>query len=136
MSNSSLDHLGKLTLRVAVGTMLLLHGIGKLLGGIGGIENMVMAAGMPAIVAWGVYLGEVLGPGLMILGIYTRLGALLAAINMVFAILLAHAGHIFELNKMWGWAIETQGLYLFGALAVVLLGAGRYSLGGAGGRWN
>ena len=136
MSYSSLDNLGKLVLRVSIGGMLLLHGIGKLVGGIGGIEQMVMAAGMPAIVAWGVYLGELLAPLLMILGFYTRLGGLLAAISMVFAILLAHAGHIFSLSPMWGWAIETQGLFLFGAVAVALLGAGRYSVGGTGGRWN
>ncbi|MFA5521763.1 MAG: DoxX family protein [Castellaniella sp.] len=136
MSYSLLDNLGKLVLRVSIGGMLLLHGIGKLVGGIGGIEQMVMAAGMPAIVAWGVYLGEVLAPLLMILGFYTRLGGLIAATSMVFAILLAHSAHIFSLSPMWGWAIETQGLFLFGAVAVALLGAGRYSMGGIGGRWN
>jgi putative oxidoreductase len=40
------------------------------------------------------------------------------------------------MSKTGGWALELQGLYLVSALAVALLGAGRYSVGGSGGRWN
>jgi putative oxidoreductase len=29
-----------------------------------------------------------------------------------------------------------QGLYLFGGIAIAMLGAGRFSLAGQGGRWN
>jgi putative oxidoreductase len=35
-----------------------------------------------------------------------------------------------------GWRLELQALFLFGALAISLMGAGRFSLGGQGGRWN
>ena len=35
-----------------------------------------------------------------------------------------------------GWALELQAFYLAAALAIAGLGAGRYSLGGAMGRWN
>jgi putative oxidoreductase len=40
------------------------------------------------------------------------------------------------LNKQGGWALELQGMFLFGALAVAFLGAGRFSVGGTGGRYN
>ncbi|MGA8054269.1 MAG: GntR family transcriptional regulator, partial [Burkholderiales bacterium] len=45
-------------------------------------------------------------------------------------------GQLTQLGKTGGWALELQGLFLFGALAVALLGAGRFSLGGTSGRWN
>ena len=35
-----------------------------------------------------------------------------------------------------GWALELQAFYLAVALAIAGLGAGRYSVGGAMGRWN
>lgn len=136
MSPATSDEFGKLILRLSVGGMLLLHGIGKLIHGIAPIERMVVANGLPAILAWGVYLGEVLAPALIILGIYTRLGGLIATISMGFAIMLAHRPEIGQLNAMWGWRIELQGLFFFGSLAIVFLGAGRYSIGGKSGRWN
>lgn len=136
MSSSTSDDLGKLVLRLALGILVLLHGISKLTNGIGGIENMLTAHGWPAFIAWGAYLGEVLGPVLLILGIYTRPAALVVLINMVAAIALAHSSQLFTLGKSGGWSLELQGMFLFGALAVILLGAGRYSLGGKGGRYN
>ena len=56
--------------------------------------------------------------------------------NMGLAIYLAHASQILSLTKTGGWALELQGLFLIGALVVALLGAGRFSLGGANGRLN
>lgn len=136
MSSTVLDDLGKLTLRLALGILLLLHGLAKLDGGVGGIGNMLAGYGLPAVLAYGVYLGEILAPILIILGIYTRLGGLMALINMLFAIGLAHMGQLFTLGRSGGWALELQGMFLFAALAVILLGAGSHSLGGRNGRWN
>lgn len=136
MSNSALDDLGKLVLRLTVGILLLLHGFYKLSHGIGGIEGMLVAKGLPAFFAWGAYVGEVIAPALVILGIYARLGGLLIMVNMLVAILLAHMGQLGMINGMGGWQLELQGFFLFGALAIALMGAGRFSLGGSGGRWN
>ncbi|MYN13274.1 DoxX family membrane protein [Pusillimonas sp. TS35] len=136
MSGNTQDDLGKLLLRLTVGILFLFHGFAKLTKGVSGIESMVVANGLPAFVAWGVYLGEVIGPILVILGFYTRLGALLIAINMLFAVALAHTGHLAEFTANGGWRLELQALFLFGALAISLMGAGRFSLGGQGGRWN
>src|SRR5690606_13331716 len=104
--------------------------------GVGPIEGMIVARGMPAFFAWAVYIGEVIAPIFVILGFYTRLGGLLIAVNMLVAIALAHMGHLFQLSGTGGWRLELQALYLFGGLAIALLGAGRYSSAGKGGNWN
>ncbi len=134
---ASAEDLGKLVLRVALGVLILLHGFAKVKGGIDPIIGMVTQHGLPMFVAFGVYVGEVLAPILLVIGLYTRAAALLVAVNMVFAVALAHSGQLLSLAKQGGgWALELQGLYFFGAVAVALLGAGRYSLGGAEGRGN
>jgi putative oxidoreductase len=121
---------GKLILRLALGGLILLHGIAKLLGGIGGLSGMVTAAGLPAFVAYGVYVGEVIAPVLVLLGWYSRIGAALIAINMLFAIALAHRAELFALGDSGGWALELQGMFLFTAIALALIGPGRFSLNG------
>lgn len=136
MSSTTCDDLGKFLLRLTIGILILLHGVSKLSSGVGWLQGMLASQGWPAFFAWGVYLGEVLAPILIILGVYTRAGAALIAINMLFAIGLAHSNEIFAITKTGGWAIELQGLFLFGSIAIMLLGAGRLSLGGNGARWN
>jgi putative oxidoreductase len=130
------DDEGKLLLRVVLALMLLFHGISKLSGGIGPIQGMLQGAGLPAIFGYGVYIGEVVAPLLMLVGLFTRAAALIVAVNMIVAVLLAHTAQFFTLNGTGGWALELQGMYFGAALAVALLGAGRYSLGGANGRFN
>lgn len=129
------EDIGKLVLRLALGVLMLLHGISKVVNGVDGIVGMVTGLGLPAAVAYGVYLGEVVGPLLVIVGLYTRVGALLIAGNMLFALLLAHRAELFTLAPTGGWALELQGMFLFGAVAVLLLGAGRFSVGGTSGRF-
>lgn len=136
MSSTSCDDLGRLILRLALGILVLMHGLAKLSSGIGGIESMLVAKSLPAFFAWGAYIGEVIAPILVILGIYQRLGALLIALNMVVAIVLAHSHQLFMVNNMGGWQLELQGMFLFTGIALIFLGAGAYSLGGRGGRWN
>lgn len=130
------DDVGKLILRVSVALLMLLHGIAKLQGGVGGIAGMLAGYGLPGFLAYGVYLGEVVGPILVIIGLFTRIGALLMVGNMLVAIALAHMSELFTIGQMGGWALETQGLFLFGSVAIALLGAGRLSIGGVHGRYN
>jgi putative oxidoreductase len=122
------NDLGKLVLRLTLGILMLMHGIAKISGGIGGIEKMVQGSGMPGFFAYGVYLGEVLAPILLILGLYARIGGAVIVVNMLFAILLAHRADVFLIGPAGGWALELQGFFLFTALAVVLMGPGRYSI--------
>ena len=133
---STTEDIGKLVLRVTLGVLILLHGIAKISTGIAPILGMVAKAGLPEAFGYLVYVGEVLAPILVIVGLWTRPAALVIAINMVVAVALAHADQIFTLTKNGGWALELQGMFLFAALAVALLGAGRLSVGGIKGRWN
>ncbi len=130
------NSLGRLVLRLTVGGLLLMHGVHKLLGGIGPIEHMIAAHGLPAALAYGVYIGEVVAPLLVIAGLFARVGGLLIALNMVVAVLLAGMDRLFAVNAVGGYALELEAFYLFGGIAIMLLGAGSLSLGGANGRWN
>ena len=132
----STDDLAKLLLRVVLGLLILCHGIAKLKGGPGFVLDVVSKAGLPPAVGYLVYVGEVVAPLLLVIGLFTRLAALVVAINMIFAVFLVHTGQIFTMAQTGGWALELQGMYLASALSVALLGAGRYSVGGTGGRWN
>lgn len=119
------EKIGKLILRVVLGLVVLLHGIGKLRGGIDGITGMLVAHGLPAALAYGVYVGEVLAPVMVILGLYARVGGFLIAGNMLVALYLVHRAELIALGPQGGWAIELQVLILAAALGVMLFGPGK-----------
>ena len=130
------EHVAKLLLRVALGVLILLHGLGKLSGGIDFVLGAFTKAGLPAAFGYLVFVGEILAPLLLVVGAWTRAAAIVVAINMVVAVLLVRVGQLASLAPTGGWAVELEACYLVMALAVALLGAGRFSAGGADGRWN
>jgi len=73
-------------------------------------------------------VGEVVATVLVLVGWYARSAAIVIAINMVFAIYLAHRADLFKLAATGGYALELQALYLIVAIAIALLGPGRYSI--------
>src|SRR5690349_14628859 len=127
---------GKLILRLALGLLILFHGVSKVMNGIDPILAGVTNAGLPRAFGYLVYVGEVVAPILVIIGFLTRPAALVIAINMIVAVYLVHTSQFFTLAKTGGWALELQGMYFFTAVAIALLGAGRYSVGGTANRWN
>jgi putative oxidoreductase len=133
---SSYEDAGKLLLRLTLGVLILFHGVAKITGGIDFITGALTKSGVPAGVGYLVYLGEVVAPLFVILGAWTRPAAIVIAGNMVVAILIAHMNDLFSIGKTGGYALELQAMFLFSAIAIALLGAGRYSLAGARGRWN
>ena len=58
------DDLGKLLLRLAVGGLMLFHGLHKLFGGVGFISGMLVEKGLPGFIAYGVFVGEGVATGL------------------------------------------------------------------------
>ncbi len=130
MNPATQNDIARLLLRVTLGVLILLHGIAKLQDGVGGIEDMLAARGLPAQLAYAVFIGEVLAPLMLIFGFYARIGAVLVAINMVVAIVLVHMGQLASLNEQGGWAIELQAIYLVSAIALALSGPGRYGING------
>ena len=130
------DDTGKLVLRLALGILILLHGVAKLSSGVGFVSSQLVAHGLPAALAYLVYIGEIIAPVLIIVGVYTRPAAWVMVINMLFAVGLVHMKQLTMLDKNGGWALELQGMFLFAALAVAFLGAGRFSVGGTSGKYN
>src|SRR5438105_1634751 len=122
------DDLGKLLLRLTLGVLMLFHGVGKITGDIGYIHRMLATNGLPDWLTYGVYIGEVLGPVLVILGWYSRWGAAFIAANMLFIFAYPHRADLLTLNRSGAWALELEAFYLLIAVAVMLLGPGKYSI--------
>ena len=128
MNDTARADLGKLVLRIALGLLILLHGIAKLKGGLGFVTEMLQAHGLPGFIAYGVLVGEIVAPLMVLAGFYARIGGLVIAFNMLVALALVHMGQFGQLNEQGGWALELQGMYLATAIAVALLGPGAYSV--------
>lgn len=125
------NDLGKLIIRLTLGGLILLHGIHKLFnisGTVAWMGGALAAHHIPSFVAYGVFLGEVIAPLMIISGYYSRIGALLVVGNMLFAIFLVHMSELFSLNGQGGWSLELQGFFLFSALALLFLGGGKYGI--------
>ncbi len=122
------DELGKLLLRLAIGGLMLFHGVAHLRHGIGGISLAVSKHGLPSAFAYAVFIGELLAPIAVILGIFTRPAAVLIAVDMVFAVWLAHMDDILRIGKTGGYSLELQALFFLGAMVIALLGPGRYAV--------
>lgn len=121
------NDIAKLLLRISLGVLILFHGIHKLIYGVDGIEAMLIHAGLPKFLAYGVYVGELLAPLFIILGLYARVASILLSFNMLMAIYLAY-GFSYSLSKFGGLSYETPLLFMIMSLLVFLFGAGRYSV--------
>jgi len=105
-----------------VAGLMLFHGVSKLMGGVGGIPGMLSGIGVPGFLGYAVYLGEVVGPLLVLSGYFVVPGALLMAINMVVAVALAHVPQLLTINsKTGGYALELQAFFFLGSIAIALL---------------
>jgi len=122
------SEIAKLLLRLTVGIMMLFHGIEKVIHGISGVKHLTTSAGLPEFFAYGVYIGEVIVPIFIILGLYARIASLFLAINMMMAIFLAYGGSLFALGKFGAPVIELPLFYLVISIVIFLLGSGKYAV--------
>ncbi len=122
------NEIGRFVLRMAIGGLMLFHGMNKIIYGTEQVEGFLTRAGMPAFFSFGVFIGEVLAPIMLILGFKTRLAAFFVLVDMFIATLLVHASQFNETNELGGWMLELNALYFLGALAIMFLGSGRYAL--------
>ena len=137
MAAGKSEDLGKLILRISVGLVLVFHGYNKILNGVEWLKGQVTQLGLPAFVAYGVYLGEVVAPLMVLIGFRTRIAAPVIVMNMVMAIFIAHRNQVFALKEAGGgWAIELDALILLGALAIFFLGGGKFALKGGKSAWD
>jgi putative oxidoreductase len=119
--------IAKLVLRLTLGILILFHGINKMIHGIDAIKSMLASVGFPEFIAYGVYIGELVVPIFIILGLYARVAAAVLGFNMFMAIFLAY-GFSFSLTKHGGLAMETPLLFFIMSILVILLGSGKYSV--------
>ena len=122
------NDIGKLILRVSVGVLILFHGMNKIIYGVGGVKHLLSEAGLPQFLAYGAFLGEVIAPIFLILGLYARVASLVLAFNMFVAILLAYGGSMLVLSKHGGLVMELPFFYFIASIIIFILGSGRYSV--------
>jgi len=123
------ENIGKLLIRLLLGGMMLFHGVDKVLNGITYIKGLVQGQGLPEALAYGVYIGEVLAPILLILGWKSRVWAGVIVVNMTIAIYLTQLGEFMKLGAHGAWAIEVPLFYFITAMAIVFMGSGKYAMG-------
>ena len=82
----TLEDWGKFVLRISIAGLMLFHGVAKIMGGVTGIAGMLQNAGLPGSVAYGVYVGEIVTPIMILLGFHVRPGAIVFAFNMIVAV--------------------------------------------------
>lgn len=117
-----------LILRLTLGVVFFMHGAQKVLGwyGGGGLEGTAQfmnSLGIPTFMAYVSSFWEFLGGIFLIVGFLTRIWALGLVINMIVAMQLAHSGFFVSQG-----GIELALVLMVMALAVTLLGSGRYSI--------
>jgi len=122
------EHTGKLILRIMLGGMMLFHGIDKALHGISFIKGMLKVHGLPEILVYGVYVGEILAPIFLIIGWKSRVWAGVIGINMLMAIYMTQMGSLLKLGAHGAWALETPMFFLLSAVIIMFLGSGKYAV--------
>jgi putative oxidoreductase len=124
MKSEQMKELAPLLLRVAVGTIFIHAGWGKLTG-IEGTQGFFGNIGIPApvLMAWFVALAEFLGGVMILLGLRIRIPAILMAAIMLVAILTTKLGQeeIFR-------AARLDLILMFAALSLALTGPGAAAL--------
>jgi putative oxidoreductase len=125
---------GALLLRTTVGGLMLFHGVDKVIGGIAWLPGLLEKNGLPGALAYGVYLGEVVAPVLLILGVAMRSAAACIAFTMGMAVYLLHPEDVFKLGEHGEYALELHLFYAIGAIAAALVGPGRFAVP-LKGRW-
>jgi putative oxidoreductase len=128
-----------LILRLALAVVFFPHGAQKVLGWFGGqgFKNTMQfftSSGIPAGFALLAMAAEFLGPLGLAIGLLTRVAAFGIACVMFVAIVTVHWQHGFFMN--WGGDQQGEGfeyhqLALGMALAIIIMGAGAWSVDGA-----
>ncbi|MGV9308875.1 MULTISPECIES: DoxX family protein [unclassified Nonomuraea] len=106
--------------RIVVGLMFACHGAAKLFGVLGG--EVVPAGSWPA---WYAGIIELVGGSLLIVGLFTRIAALICSGEMAYAYFLVHQPKAL-------WPLQNQGelaaVYSWSFLLIAVLGPGVWAL--------
>ncbi len=111
-----------LLVRVAVGIMMLVHGLPKLQMLISGDINFPGVMGMgPKFSLMLAVFSELVCSVFLLFGLFTRLAAIPLIITMIVAVIIVHGGDPFSQQEL---GIH----YLVAYLSIFLLGGGKFSL--------
>lgn len=122
------NDMGALVLRLTIGILMLIHGLNKIFYGTEQVAYALKSVGIPVLFSFVVLLAEVVAPLMLIIGFKTRVAAFLIAMDMLMAILIVHSADVLKMSEFGGWMLELNGLYLFGALAIMFFGSGKFAI--------
>ena len=130
------DDFGLFIARIALGIVVLPHGLQKLLGlfggaGFSGTIEFFVGSGLPAAVAILIIIGESFGAVGLILGFLSRLAAFGITLIMLGAIFMVHLQNGFFMNwqgNQTGEGFEFHLLALGLSLVVLIKGGGKWSV--------
>ena len=122
--------LAPLAVRIIVGIIMFAHGLQKLQVGPSGFGQGLAGMGVPApeLMAYVVTFVELVGGALLIVGLLSRLAALLLTIDLVVAILLVKLNVGLIAPQGSGAGAELDLALIAGFLVILLAGPGRFSL--------
>lgn len=122
---------GLVILRIVLGIAFVIHGWGKLSGGVGGVAGFfggMLGIPAPELMAWVVTIVELVGGILLIVGALTQIAGILLALDMLGAIFFAYlrTGAPFIENSAIPW--EKEAVFAAAALCLALAGPGAWSV--------
>jgi putative oxidoreductase len=126
LAESNRFGIAMLLLRAVIGIAFVLHGGPKIAHASSWMDGMPFHP--PAYLQEAAAAAEFFGGFALIAGTASRVAAALIAIDMLVAIAAVHAPAHAPLVSSHGESMELPGVYLIGALAIVLAGPGRWSV--------
>ena len=122
---------GLAILRIVLGIAMLVHGWGKLSGGVDGVAGFfggTLGIPAPGLMAWVVTIVELVGGILLVVGFLTQIAGILITLDMLGVILFAYLlrGAPFIENGAITW--EKEAVFAAAALCIVLAGPGAWSV--------
>lgn len=124
------SELSWLILRLGVGTIFFVHGIGKLFNigplavGISGMAGFLTSLGIPGAMffAWVSALVETFGGLFILVGLYTQYAGFLVSLDILIALILVHLPKGFSITK---GGYEYALLLLLSSIALMLNGGNK-----------
>ena len=125
-----LASLAPLAVRVIVGIIIVAHGLQKLTGGPANFGQGLAGMGvpLPVLMAYVVTFVELIGGILLIIGLLSRLAALLLTIDLAVAILLVKVNTSLIAPQGSGAGAELDLALIAGLLVILFAGPGKLSL--------
>ena len=122
------EDFGRLLLRLGVGGLMLFHGAHKLFTGLDPVKALLVSHRLPEALAYVAYFGEIVGPLLVVIGLFARFGAFLIAFEVAVLVALGGVAQMIALTPDGAYGLEIEALYLVGALAILFLGPGKIAV--------